>query len=284
MKHKIKQLSIWWVSRPLEQRIRTGILTGGFIFILMYVLLFLRQKEVFLGIIVYFGFWLTTETYLWTKKIERSRFGNEKRHEFITNKIFTDIQRRIEHHDPELQTVLATLNIEDPSPYEVEFFLRSQTDNMRSRGKDNPDIYMQRLHEDFDNYLNWMEGLALLWEKGLIEDDELKGLWSYYMKRLREAELNEDTLKQYLKDVWQYDDVSVEQFCSSRREQFQDKPATCPIENKRIDPITRPVWFYINNPLYEFESTLVELAKHCHELTRKTQVNKNLIGEMKAKS
>ncbi len=270
MKHKMEQLWIWLVSRPLEQRIRAGILTGGFIFILIYVLLFLRQKEVFLGIIAYFGFWLTTETYLWSKKIERSRFGNEKRHEFITNKIFTDIQRRIEHDDPELQIVLATLNIEDPSPYEVEFFSRSYKDNI----KDNPDVCMQRLHEDFDNYLNWMEGLAVLWKKGLIDDDELKGLWSYYMKRLREAEINEDTLKQYLKDVWKYDEVNVKQFCGLRREQIQNKPATCPIENKFIDPITRPIWFYINNPLYDFELTLVELAKHCHELTRKTQVKK----------
>lgn len=186
-------------------------------------------------------------TYYWTKSMDRFRFGNEKRHQFIFDQRLTVIRSRIEHNDIELQAILAVVN--SSSPYDFEAL---------------PAKYW-KLHEQFDAYLNWIEGLAILWKSGLIEEKELEGLWKYYTGRLKDVNIPLDKAKQFLLKIIGYDQSKIELFIKARIESDEFKYPLDPLKSgaAKIDPITQPIWFYINWPPYEF-TALKELIIHLH--------------------
>lgn len=217
------------------------------------------EANALIGVFVAIAFLFTFLTYFSAKKVERFKFGNEKRHEFITNKVLAEIRSRIEHNDIKLMAVLAATNM--PNQYTVKY----QHNEEEEKG-------LHNLHEQFDNYLNWIEGVAILWNNGLIEEGDLKGLWQYYTNRLIEAEIDEQSLRDYLENTWHYNGKGIDEFIKQRQESTQwmengeKKPFYDPTkEGKSINPITHPVWFYINIPMYEFD-TLIEFIEHCYLL------------------
>lgn len=192
----------------------------------------------------YLSFVLALHTYFWTKRTDRFRFGNEKRHQFICDEKFKEIRSRIEHNDVALQTIVAATN--SANPYDPNLL---------------PTRQARELHELFDAYLNWVEGFAILWKSGLIEDSELEGLWQYYPGRLSKVNITEQEIRTFLSTEWGYDDTAINTFFSSREKRDGFPYPSDPLEtNKEINPVTQPVWFYVNRPEYVY-TALVDLVK-----------------------
>lgn len=182
---------------------------------------FKSNGEIFLYLIALLIVCITVSTYEWSRDHERVRFANEKKHEFITNNLFTDIQSRIEHNDSELQIVIAIINTAyDPW---------SET-NLNQNQK--------LLHENFDCYVNWIESLAILLEQKLIRDEDIIGFWEYYLMRLMKVELSPPYEPQ------EYHDEPQEYHVPEIRD---------PITSEKIDPCKNPIWYYINNEEYKFK-------------------------------
>lgn len=195
------------------------------------------------------------------KRIEKYRFGTEKRNQFICDEKFMDIRSRIEHNDAELQTIVAITNV--PSPYDFHLL----------------PSHKWELHERFDAYINWIEGYAILWNNGLIEHTELEGLWTYYTGRLAEATLDPRDLDHYLRNLG-YDQEDISAFRQSRKESSNfpyPKDAAEHIrfgKNSKIQPIEKPIWFYVCREGYEFKSLMV-LIQYCmlsDEISKKKRI------------
>lgn len=210
------------------------------------------------GAVFYFSVYLGLFIYFWTKRTDRFKFGNEKRHEFIFKDKFTDLRSRIEHDDRELLTVVAATNV--PDPYKIRFYKGDPTEEKKGEEE-----RIRKLHEDFDDYLNWIEGFAIMWKRNLIEHSELQGFWRYYIKRLREVNINEDELRTHLSQEWNYTQEEINQLLQLHR---QTNVEYDPIDEKRgvknpINPTTNPIWFYINRKEYEFNA-IKELEVYLH--------------------
>lgn len=254
-------------------------------FILLGIYLFLNwkcilRKDVIIIVMGYFSFIIAIETYLWQKSVEMSRFATEKKYEFINNKTFTDIERRIEHNDPELLCLVAAYNTN-------EF----RNVKLCPQGPPSSLLKLQQLHQDFDNYLNWIESFAILFENHMIEKYELEGLWDYYLCSLRDAGLDDETMKEfYIKAVWFHEDF--DSFSKRLRQEnvarssgkSNYEPVECCICNARecnciIDPVNNPLWWYIHNP--EFKFKLLKLAKYCYQnfdWDKCSHGQKNIVG------
>ena len=230
-----------------EERIKVGAWVAlGLIVLLAFLHYFLvdRNSIVFSIPIGFLSFVLILLTYFWTKKTDRFRFGNEKRHQFIRDEQFMNIRSRIEHNDIELQVIVAATN--SPRPYEP---------NLLPSGK------AKELHELFDAYLNWVEGFAILWKSGLIEDSELEGLWQYYPIRLSEANIAEDAVRRFLSAEWNYNQTEIDEFFDFRKKTRQFPYPSDPLGTRRkINPVTQPIWFYVNRPKYVY-TALLDLVK-----------------------
>ncbi len=212
------------------------------------------------GVAVYASVIVALLVYSENKRIEKYRFGTEKRNQFICDKMFMDIRSRIEHNDAELQTIVAITNV--PSPYYFHLL----------------PPHKWELHERFDAYLNWIEGYAILWNNGLIEHTELEGSWTYYTGRLSEATLDSHDLDQYLRNLG-YDKDDINAFRQSRKESSNFSYPEDLAEkirfgkNSKIDPIEKPIWFYVCREGYEFKS-LMALIQYCmlsDEISKKTK-------------
>lgn len=233
--------------RSGEQKIKRGAwLVLVIITILAFVHYFLVDPNpiIFSIPVGYLSFVLVLHTYFWTKRTDRFRFGNEKRHQFICDEKFKDIRSRIEHNDVELQVTIAATN--SVNPFDPNLL---------------PTRQVRELHERFDAYLNWIEGFAILWKSGLIEDSELEGLWQYYPRRLSEAMITEQEIRAFLSTEWGYDETAINALFESRKKRNEFPYPSDPLDmDKEITPITRPIWFYVNRKEYVY-TALVDLIK-----------------------
>jgi hypothetical protein len=221
---------------------------------------FTNRELIVSAAIGYFSVVLGVFAFFWKKDRDKFQFGNEKREEFILNETFMDIRSRIEHNDVVLQTVIAILNLPHPEMYKPSLL----PPNI-GRGMDDT----KKLHECFDNYLNWIEGFAILWKGGLIGEEELEGLWSYCSHRLREVKVEQEEVEKCLKELNK--DIIINDFISKLKAQEKRYD---PIDGSEIDPITKPIWFYINEPEYDFP-LLIDLIKKAHSrLSQKRKLSK----------
>ena len=207
------------------------------------------RSSILAGVAVYASVLVAVWVYTGNKRIDKYKFGTEKRNQFICDEKFMDIRSRIEHNDAELQTIIAITNT--PTPYNFDLL----------------PSHKWELHERFDTYLNWIEGYAILWNNGLIEHPELDGLWTYYTGRLAEASLESNDLENYLRNLG-YDKEEINAFRKSR-EKSQDFPYPRDMSEKiraykdlEIDPLEKPIWFYVCREGYEFKA-LIALIQYC---------------------
>ena len=234
--------------------------------ILLVMLLFFRMRfELF---VAYSVFSIGAFTYVSGRRIERSRVSNDKRNEFITKDEFTDMHCRIEHNDRELQAIISAVNSKDP--FSV-CFVQLLGDAKQHENE----LKYRKIHENFDNYLNWIEGLAILWKRSLIEDTEVLGIWSYYATRLRDYEVDKNGLRSYLEEYWKYSKSDIERFFVARNEVLgKFEYPKDPITGKKIDPIEKPLWFYLNYAPYSF-NTLKEFILKCTRLQEEAEKGVN---------
>ncbi|MBF0213451.1 MAG: hypothetical protein HQM00_07800 [Magnetococcales bacterium] len=97
---------------------------------------------------------------------------------FLEAKQYSDIQSRIEHEDPELEVLLKLVDGSDDNPYAPGKLTKAQTTT----------------HQELDNYINYLEAVALLIKNGNILTEDTAGMWDYYLKRI----LDWEPLKRYV--------------------------------------------------------------------------------------
>lgn len=111
-----------------------------------------------------FGVWSTVTSYKASKRKDRLQQDVAMRREFILNETLRTVAIRIEHSDPILAEMLEILNsAEDPTA---------------------PGVIPEKfndLHRDLDAYVNHLEAIASLRVRGWLEEDDLAGLWEYYI-------------------------------------------------------------------------------------------------------
>jgi hypothetical protein len=232
--------------------------------------------DLFSGVVLFLSFIVALATYQSNRKHDEYKIAEARREYFITNPELKKIRMLIEHNDVELQTMLAITNI-------MGF----------SKSGLLPEKIME-LHEDFDTYLNYLEGIAILAKQRSIVKESLDGLWSYYFGRLRGTHLYDfDDPKHpilindihdcidniYIKNKNVADIIKTElknyvaSYEGKGKEYKRVKDANDPIEEKyekdelrvtKINALARPIWYYINGPRYEFE-TVIELCVRLYE-------------------
>lgn len=230
--------------------------------------------DVLVGTVLLISVVAAVVAYLWSRNRDVLNVSVARREEFIKNQDFQDIRMRIEHNDIELQTIIATLNVA-PKPYDPKVL----------------PTHKWQLHEKFDDYLNYLEGVALLYKKGYVTKEELEGLWSYYFARLRKvhtltftephhpkkAEILECSASFYggniptqIEELWSRDnykeipDPIIGEVCAGHNkykkinEGLKDED-----RNKKINPIERPIWYYTNYGDYKF-TAIIELLRQLY--------------------
>ena len=136
------------------------------------------------------------------------------------------------------------------------------------------------LHEKFDNYLNYLEGVAILCTQNCIKKEELMGLWPYYFMRLRKVHtfnsngetfcVKKDNMHRHLNSLYDGDiPDEIERLWSNEDYGKLKDPIS---KQEVIDPLERPIWYYINNGDYIF-TPIIELVK---ELYKKDKNKLNL--------
>lgn len=240
----------------------------------------LISADIFTGMALLLSVLIALITYRWTRNNELLILSEKKRDDFIKEPSFKRIRMLIEHNDIELQTVIAILNISNP--YEPKTL---------------PIKYWE-LHEEFDKYLNYLEGLAILYKHKNIFKESLEGLWSYYSKRLRKvhtidftkrqpkmAEMEEcinsiyeGSIPKEIKDAWEK--------CKSGGYEGIEDPIKKDAKNKEkkeyINPIERPIWYYINYGPYALtplKELIKDLYQHESEKNNLSLENDGIKGE-----
>lgn len=214
-----------------------------------------QDSKVSISIDVFTCFVLSITGFLiWGQLREASRnnrfmVSEKKRDDFVK---FKNIRMLIEHNNIELQTMIAILNT--ARPYDPMTL---------------PPEY-QNLHEEFDRYLDYLEGVAILYEYGDISDESWRSLWKYNFKRLREVCIadgqppstsrEKQKVTEYAKTYIYGGSVpaNVEE-AWERHEAFD--PFEDPVDKTGIFPVTRPIWHYINTAEYIYNSIKVAVQK-----------------------
>lgn len=224
------------------------------------------------GCVLFLSFLVAIYTYLGSRKRDEHLMAEKRRENFIMDKEFKKIRMLIEHNDIKLQTVIAITNI------------------MKCHKPGLLPQHAMELHEEFDAYLAYMESIAILAKQDGIVDASLQGYWSYYFKRLRGVHLYDfdnsshptiliNDINHCIDDLYK-DDINaadaikaefkkyISSYESKGKEGKRIADANDPIEEAhekdklkvaRINPVARPIWYYIINKRdYEFES-IIEL-------------------------
>ncbi|MCJ7654674.1 MAG: hypothetical protein MUO97_05125, partial [Dehalococcoidia bacterium] len=117
--------------------------------------------DLFSGAVLFLSFLVALYTYQHNRKHDEYKIAEKRREDFILRCEFKEIRMLIENNDIKLQTVIAITNI------------------MESRKPGFLSGEMMNLHEKFDNYLNYLEGVAILANQDSITKESREGLWSY---------------------------------------------------------------------------------------------------------
>lgn len=176
---------------------------------------------------------------------QRLALCESRRDAFFLSETLNRMRMLVENNDIELQTVVMILNIIHPHSYDA----------------DTLPVEYWRLHQDFDVYLDFLEGVAILYINGHMFKESAEGLWSYYAARLMEVNtLHADTktikLRQIRTCMEGIYGGSIPQrveaawrsaLCGNigRNQMLRD-----PVVGGFINPLERPIWYYINTEPY----------------------------------
>lgn len=249
---------------------------------------FLTATTVFLSFIV------ALFVYTNDRKSQKLTLSEDKRSEFINSESTSKMRMLIENNDIELQTAVIIINILSDYHYDSDIL---------------PKRY-QEMIQSLDQYLDFFEGMAILFNHGNIYSESTEGLWTYYSTRLMDvntldigktldadknvikkeqilecmrkiyggevpkwASNSFDTVRQNpdkfrisdpvsrtdkLGEKWHYDNCK------------KDKGKECDSKtHSYIDPIERPIWYYINVDEYSWEHLTIMVRKLYEEKQRR---------------
>jgi len=243
------------------------------------------SSDIFVGAVLFLSIAIAIIAYSQARTNDEYKIAEERRHFYITNPVMRKVRMLVQHNDIVLQTLVLITNIAEVRQ---------------------PNILSEealKLRNHFDDYLNYMEGVAILANRGSMFKESIEGLWTYYFKGLRrshtldfsEGKIQIDEInkcidlhcatpeaalhvKNLVASILPEEDKSTEDGRDLEERRFIDrvkdlftsvlpKKSECtegvpdPIEknfirngkrNAIIDPVERPIWFYVNNPGYEF--------------------------------
>jgi len=193
-------------------------------------------------------------TYTFSRRNQVLAMSENKRDEFLRLESLSHIRMLIEHNDIELQTVVAIANIAQQYEYDSDTLPRG----------------LWRLQEQFDEYLGFLEGVSILHNHGHMFRESAEGLFQYCLNRLRDihtcdADTNgiktrkmEDCMEKiYEGKIPEWIETAWQQALSKKIE----RRAHDPITGDRIDPLEKPIWFYINSEGKEFDALRMMVKK-----------------------
>ena len=228
--------------------------------------------DLFGGLILLLSFTAGLIAYQLNKRHDEALRAENKREYFITDDKLKRIRMCIGHNDLQLQTIVAIVNIMD----------YSKPGLMTEK--------VMKFHEEFDSYLNYMEGVAILANKGSIMSESLTGLWSFYFKQLRQARLlGKDS---YIKGAQiTFNDITfcidklyeddkklakiikgeINKYAPTKKKTKLNDPVNLepvheikklndPVDSGSVHPLEMPVWYYIINKGNEFDP-IIKLSK-----------------------
>ena len=190
--------------------------------------------------------------YVFSRRSDSRTLAENKRDAFINNPSFAHIRMLIERNDIEIQTIVMMLNI--GGSYESETIPRGYWE----------------LQEEFDQYLNFLEGMAILYNHGDVFEESIEGLWAYYSIRLAQVDTMDrlsnttknDQIERCMKNI--YGDHIPDRIQNAWQNALQGKgydEVTDPITNKVIDPVKNPIWYYVCHECYSFTPLKMMVSK-----------------------
>ena len=199
------------------------------------------------GIAVFFSIVVAYLAYVSGRTTQTLTLSEERRDDLIKTPRLAHIRMLIEHNDIELQTIVMILNISDRYEYDSDTLPRG----------------CWALHEQFDQYLDYLEGVAILYSHGHMFRESAEGLFEYSLKRLRDVNtLDADThaiklsrVQKCMEDIYQGKipqriwGVWQEALRGKAEDRVRD-----PVTQECISPLANPVWYYVNSPGKEFKS------------------------------
>jgi len=108
-----------------------------------------------------------------SKYKERLEKDLDMRHDFILNPMLNKIQDMIEHGSDKLAAVLTKLVDAKDNPHKPELLDESE----------------RALHQELDNYLNFLEIVGSLRSRRWLKAEDFAGFWDYYFGRIGEWDL-----------------------------------------------------------------------------------------------
>ncbi len=219
--------------------------------------------DLFGGTVLFLSFAIAIFTYQNNKKRDEYQIAERRREHYIIDDKLKTIRMAIGHNDVQLQTIVAIANIMD---YRRPGFMPEK---------------VMKIHEEFDSYLGYMEGIALLANQGSIMRESLEGLWSYYFKQLQSAHLLDysnpeypvsiDDINNCIDDLYKDNKQTgnaiksrIIRYIPQEAAQFEESSVAKPCNQKEvINPLHRPVWYYINHGENEFKPIVDFYRKFC---------------------
>lgn len=184
--------------------------------------------------------------YTWSRRRDSLTLSEGKRDEFIRTESLARMRMLIEHNDIELQTVVMILNIADPYEYDSDTL---------------PRRYWE-LHREFDLYLDFLEGTAILREQGNVFPESVKGLWRYYSTRLMHVDtldvgthaIKRDQIEKCMHNIYGRNVPNrIENAWQNAVKGHTKYEVPDPITSESISPLEKPLWHYINRGPHQFE-------------------------------
>ena len=221
--------------------------------------------DLFGGAVLFLSFSVALLTYQDNRKRDEFQVAERRREYYIIDEKLKTMRMAIGHNDIQLQTIVSIANIMD---YRKPGFMPEK---------------IMKVHEDFDSYLGYMEGVAMLANRGHVSKESLKGLWSYYFKQLKQACLLDFNDLEF--------PVSIDDINDCIDELYEDRSQTAraikteikkyivkgtgksekarePKDHNRdgsINPLERPIWYYINDRNNEFEAIIEFFIRFCSD-------------------
>ncbi len=217
--------------------------------------------DILMSVVLILSVLVALVAYLWSRHNDVLVLSEKKRDDFVNGKSFEHIRILTEHNDIELQAIIVILNIIS-DPYEYNLI---------------PPKY-QELHEKFDQYLNFLEGVAILSKHNNISKESLQSLWLYYFRRLKDVHIPMkddqpmfDEVKKCIKKIYNdeippnVEDTWNKGFLKEGGFNLISDPVN---KTKVIHPIEAPIWYYINNGDYAFKRIIKTVQRVCRETWR----------------
>lgn len=187
---------------------------------------------------------------------QRLALCESRRDAFFLSDNLNRMRMLVENNDMELQTVVMILNIIQPHSYDADTLPREHW----------------RLHEDFDVYLDFLEGVAILYMNGHMFKESAEGLWSYYATRLMKVNTlyaDTDTIKLrqirkcmegiYRGNIPQRVETAWRNALSGNT--GHNRMLHDPVTGGFINPLERPIWYYINTEPYALTPVIRMILK-----------------------